>query len=150
MTLHRGEPAVENWKIEQARQALDEFARGSSDGDGNAILKEAIGLHVFCIRRATEPKRDGIEDRVHEGSDAGSVDREHAPGTACMYSRGRLGLCARAIPTWPSCAGSSSAGPRPRSAERHNQRLPYLFCFYASPCLGASVKEFPLIERHVD
>ena len=80
--MRRSEPAIETWKVEQARQALEIFVR-VEDGDGNAIQRRASELSV-SDGSASEARNNARYRESARWIDrgAGAIDRADAPGVA--------------------------------------------------------------------
>jgi hypothetical protein len=65
--LRRSEPAIEAWKVEQARQTLEVFARGVEGWRWERDPEKGEWIPRFRIRSATEASRDAS----HQGEPGG-------------------------------------------------------------------------------
>jgi hypothetical protein len=86
-TLCHSEPALETWKIEQARQALDVFARGVEGWRWEHDPEKGEWAPRFRIRSATEPKGGATEMGVSNGSTAATVPLIERMQLSCYVSQ---------------------------------------------------------------
>jgi hypothetical protein len=86
-TLRHSEPALETWKIEQARQALDVFARGVEGWRWEHDPEKGEWAPRFRIRSATEPKGGATEMGVSNGSTAATVPLIERMQLSCYVSQ---------------------------------------------------------------